>query len=207
MCRRQLLTPFFLNLFVPLPVCPSLRPSLPSFFPLPIPSLLLSAAVCPSAWLSILKRLQLSPSMFISQRVDSILSIIERDIATRREACLSATATLLHHGAEDILRNMVEMICSMLCSQDVLGVTSEQLEIMYTPEGLLWHQGMSKEYVASDRNVLVSRFMPMCMCSQYKTSTYLSSSHFTHTHMPPPHTPPHTRIHIHTHMHTDLTRL
>ena len=108
-------------------------------------SLSFTAVVCPSAWLNILKKLDLSPSTFISQTADDLLSLIENNISTRRESCLAATATLLRYGADDLLPNMVKRVCSLLSSAEVVGVTSEQLEIMYTPEGQLWHRGMTKE--------------------------------------------------------------
>jgi hypothetical protein len=54
-------------------------------------------------------------------------------------------AILLHYGADGLLPNMVKRVCSLLSSPEVVGVTSEQLEIMYTPEGQLWHRGMTKE--------------------------------------------------------------
>ena len=103
------------------------------------------AGTCPSAWLNILQKLDLSPSAFISQRADDLLSLIESNLSTRRDTCLAAMTTLLHYGADDLLPNMVKRVCTLLSSPDVTGVTSEQLEIMYTPEGQLWHIGMTKE--------------------------------------------------------------
>ena len=108
-------------------------------------SLSLTASTCPSAWLNILKKLDLSPSTFISQRAADFLSLIESHLSTRHETCLAAMATLLCYGADDLLPNMVKRVCSLLSSPEVVGVTSEQLEIMYTPEGQLWHRGMTKE--------------------------------------------------------------
>ena len=59
-------------------------------------------------------------------------------------------ATLLRYGADDLLPNMVKRVCSLLSSPEVGGATSEQLEIMCTPEGQLWHRGMTKECVYKD---------------------------------------------------------
>ena len=95
--------------------------------------------------MNLLKKLDLSPSTFISQRADDLLSLIENNLSIRRESCLAAMETLLCYGADNVLPNMVKRVCSLLSSPEVVGVTSEQLEIMYTPEGQLWHRGMTKE--------------------------------------------------------------
>ena len=54
-------------------------------------------------------------------------------------------STLLTLGAESLIPRVVEKACTLLGSPGVLEVTEDQMMIMLTPPGQLWHKGMLQE--------------------------------------------------------------
>ncbi len=61
------------------------------------------------------------------------------------QASRSALFTLLRLGAGSVLPWVVEEACQVLGRAEVLETTEEQMEIMCTPSGQLWHKGMLQE--------------------------------------------------------------
>ena len=61
------------------------------------------------------------------------------------QACRLALSTLLTFVAAPIAAVLVEEVCKLLRRQELLDATEEHLEILHTPQGLLWHSGLRKE--------------------------------------------------------------
>ena len=89
--------------------------------------------------------MNLDPTDLLSQHTSDLLRAIYGGITKQRDASRSALLTLLKYGAGLIVPKIVDNLCELLGNTEVLGVTEEMMEIMYTPQGQLWHQGLLKE--------------------------------------------------------------
>jgi len=104
-----------------------------------------TAAICPHAWGSILQKLSFPPHSLISQCANELLTTILGRVQSQPQACRNALSSLVSFGAGLFLPKVVEQVCALLGQQEVLEVTGEQLEVMRTPPGQLWHKGMVHE--------------------------------------------------------------
>ena len=66
-------------------------------------------------------------------------------MASQQETCRNALASLAGLGMESFLPEVVGQACALLGQWGVLDVTEDQLEVMHTPPGQLWHRGMMHE--------------------------------------------------------------
>lgn len=104
-----------------------------------------TAAICPHAWGSILQKLSFPPHSLISQCANELLTTILGRVQSQPQSCHKALSSLVSFGAGLFLPEVVEQVCALLGQQEVLEVTGEQLEVMRTPPGQLWHKGMMHE--------------------------------------------------------------
>ena len=108
-------------------------------------SLYFSDCVCPTAWVDLLKRLNLDPRALISNQADVILKSLTDMMSTKKETCYRSLATLLTFGPDFLVPKIVDDVCVLLGNRELMEVTEEQMEILTTPPGELWHSGMRKE--------------------------------------------------------------
>ena len=99
----------------------------------------------PGGWQKVISRLKLDPSDLLSQHTSDLLHAIHEGMTEQKDASRSALLTLLKYEAAIIVPKIVDNLCELLGNTDLLGVTEEMMEIMYTPQGQLWHQGLLKE--------------------------------------------------------------
>ncbi len=93
----------------------------------------------PSSWQKVISKLNLVPGDLISQSSSHLLRTLLEGMTKQREACGNALGTLLTLGAKLIVPKIVDDLCELLGNTEVQGVTEEMVEIMYTPQGQLWH--------------------------------------------------------------------
>ncbi len=95
--------------------------------------------------MSILRKLGLDPAPFLSSFSNNLTSLIISNMVSRPQASLFALRTLLTFGPEAVTSVLVEEVCQVLGNPRVVGVSDEEMEILRTPRGELWHSGMKKE--------------------------------------------------------------
>lgn len=93
----------------------------------------------------LLQKLELDPRTLISELADEILKTLRDKMSNRKETCHRALATLLTFGPDLMVPRVVDDMCLLLGNREVMEVTEEQIEILHTPPGELWHQGMTRE--------------------------------------------------------------
>lgn len=103
------------------------------------------ASTNPGSWTKVISKLNLDPNELISGHSSQLLRTVLEGMTEQREACCNALGTLLKLGPELIAPKIVDGLCELLDNPDVRGGTEDMLEIMYTPQGQLWHQGLLKE--------------------------------------------------------------
>lgn len=103
------------------------------------------ASTNPGSWQKVVSKLNLAPDDLISRYSSQLLRTILEGLPQQSEASRNALCTLVTLGAGLIVPNIVEHLCELLGNAEVRGATEEMLEIMYTPPGQLWHQGLLKE--------------------------------------------------------------
>lgn len=98
-----------------------------------------------SGWMAILKQLQLDPSSFLSSCSHQLLSLLLSNMASDPQACLLALRSLLALQEDVMMAALAAEVCRLLGEEQVVGATSDDMEIMRTPEGELWHVAMRKQ--------------------------------------------------------------
>lgn len=98
-----------------------------------------------SAWLSLLQKAELDPNSLISDSHDELASLLESNMSSNREACMSGLKSLVLCGGSGVVGTVVGKVCSVLSSREVVRASQEDMDILCTPEGQLWHGGMKKE--------------------------------------------------------------
>lgn len=95
-------------------------------------------------WMAVLKKLSLPPSS-LSSSSPQLLSILLSNMAAKPETCLRSLRSLLALQADAIVPALIEEVCRVLGDPGVVGASPEDMEVMRTPEGQLWHPAMRKE--------------------------------------------------------------
>lgn len=101
--------------------------------------------VNPGAWFSVLRCFNLQPSSFISSSSHQLVSTLLSNMASNSRACVLALRSLLSVQASAVVPVLVLEVCKLLGGQQVLEATDNEMGILHTPEGELWHEGMRKE--------------------------------------------------------------
>lgn len=94
--------------------------------------------------MAVLQKLSFNPSSLTSSSQE-LFSLLLSNMAANPEACLRSLRSLLALQADAIVPVLVGEMCRVLGDPQVLGATPEDMEVMGTPDGQLWHPGMSKE--------------------------------------------------------------
>ncbi len=95
-------------------------------------------------WLAMLRKLSFPPSSLTSSS-QKLFSLLLSNMASKPEACLLSLRSLLAIQDDAIVPVLVEEACRLLGDAQVVGVTCEDMEVMGTPEGQLWHAALRKE--------------------------------------------------------------
>ena len=98
-----------------------------------------------SAWLGLLKMSRIDPSSLLSSSSHELASTLTSNMATRHGACVCALKTLVVCGCESVVCVLVEGVCDLLEEKAVVRATQEDMEVMCTAQGELWHAGFRKE--------------------------------------------------------------
>ena len=104
----------------------------------------MTVEVEPDAWGALLKHLDLQSS-FLASSSEQLVSVLVSNMASKPRACVSALRSLLALQPGGVVPVLVGEVCQLLEEQKVLVVSEEDMEVMHTPEGQLWHAGMRKE--------------------------------------------------------------
>lgn len=99
----------------------------------------------PAAWRILLKKLQLQPSSLFASSSAELVTLLTSNMATKPNACLHALRSLLTQQGVAVSALLVAELCKQLSDQRVLGATDQDMEILRTPEGEIWHTGMKEE--------------------------------------------------------------
>ena len=94
--------------------------------------------------MSILKRLDISHSS-LSSSCPQLLTTLLTNMPSTPHTCTLAFKTLLTVQSGGVVPLLVQEVCQLLGDPQVLGVTEEDMEVLRTHEGELWHAGMRKE--------------------------------------------------------------
>lgn len=98
-----------------------------------------------SAWLGLLRISGLDPAALLSSSSRELASILSSNMAARREACVRALQTLVVCGCESVVSVLVEGVCEVLREKEVVKASQQDMEVMCTPQGEIWHDGFRKE--------------------------------------------------------------
>jgi len=107
--------------------------------------LYLLVATDTSAWLGLLQKGELDPSSLIHDSQNELASLLQSNMSTRHEACVRGLKTLVLCGGMGVISALVGGVCEVLGAGDVVGASKEDMEILCTSEGQLWHGGLKKE--------------------------------------------------------------
>ena len=99
----------------------------------------------PAAWELLLKKLELQPSSLVASSSAELVTLLTSNMATKPAACLHALRSLLTQQGDAVSALVVEELCKQLSDHRVLEATDQDMEILHTPEGEIWHAGMKKE--------------------------------------------------------------
>lgn len=102
-------------------------------------------AIDPYGWLHLLHKLELKPHLLIAEATDKILAVILEGVATQPDQSRSSIQTLLSVGKDCIVEGVVSEVCRVLGASEVISVTTEDMEIFWTPSTKLWHPQLWKE--------------------------------------------------------------
>ena len=105
---------------------------------------LFSVEIDSRVWTTMLKRLDLQMPVLASS-CQQLLSTVLTNMDSKSQACTLAFRSLLTVQAEGVVPLLVLEVCQVLGDQQVLGVTEQEMEVLRTSEGELWHAGMRKE--------------------------------------------------------------
>ena len=107
--------------------------------------LCLLVATDTSAWLGLLQKGELDPSSLIRNSQNELASLLQSNMSTRHGACVRGLKTLVLCGGIGVVSVLVGGVCEVLGASGVVRASEEDMEILCTSEGQLWHGGLKKE--------------------------------------------------------------
>ena len=99
----------------------------------------------PEAWKAVLKRFQFQPASFIADSAEDLVPIITSNMASRPQACTRALRFLLSQQGGVVAPLLVAGLSKQLQAPRALRATEQDLQIMATTDGQLWHTALRKE--------------------------------------------------------------
>ena len=94
--------------------------------------------------MAMLKKLALPPSSLAGSS-HQLVSLLLSNMADKSEVCLRSLRSLLDLQADAVVPVLVGEACQLLGDPQVVRVTQDDMEILATPDGQLWHLAMKKE--------------------------------------------------------------
>ena len=98
-----------------------------------------------SAWLSLLRKAELDPGALMFDCHGDLASVLTANMAAHHESCVHGLRTVVICGGGGVVGELVEGVCSVLGASEVVRASEDDMEVLCTPEGQLWHAGLRKE--------------------------------------------------------------